>query len=146
MRLKGGREQGMNPLTWFFKKLLVLLKAFVTYCPYCLAGKKVVQVANGKKSLCNKRNSIEQAEKLISSIKMGRNIALIGVFCPFFWVSLLTGSSIETIRFNAIHSGIVILLGLTIMLVCRVNLGRARRESSSSMRISGSLFGYKHDR
>ncbi|AFV01155.1 MULTISPECIES: hypothetical protein [unclassified Dehalobacter] len=120
-------------MTFFFKKVLALLKAFATYCPYCLAGKKVVQVASGKNKLKKKNNPTEKEKNLIGGIKMGKYIAIIGVFCPFFWISLLTGASIEMIRFNAIHSGIVILIGFVIMLICRVGLEKIRKESSSSM-------------
>lgn len=58
---------------------------------------------------------------------MGRNIALIGLFCPIFWVSLFSGASAATIRVNAIHSGCVILLGLALMVKSLVQIERARR-------------------
>jgi hypothetical protein len=48
--------------------------------------------------------------------KAGRNIALLGLFCPFFWYALLTGASRDTLLFHATHSGIVFLIGLSIML------------------------------
>lgn len=115
----------------FFKRVFALLKAFVTYCPYCLAGKKVVQVVNGKKNLEKKCTSTELERTLLNGMKTGRNIALVGVFCPFFWFSLLSGASRQTIQFNAIHSGIVILIGLAILLVYRFNLGRMRKANSS---------------
>lgn len=118
----------------FLKKILALLKAFVTYCPYCLLGKKAVQVASGKK-IKKESKPTERERKLMEGMKTGRNIAIIGVFCPFFWVSLLTGSSIEMIRFNAIHSGVFILIGIIIMLVCRVGLGNARKENSSVLKM-----------
>lgn len=117
----------------FFKRVFALLKAFVTYCPYCLAGKKVVQIVNGKKNLVKKCTPTQLERTILNGMKTGRNIALIGVFCPFFWFSLLTGASGQAIQFNAIHSGIVILIGLGIMLVYRFKLGRIRKENSSLM-------------
>ncbi|MCX7749127.1 MAG: hypothetical protein N2645_19880 [Clostridia bacterium] len=116
-----------------FNKTIALIKAFVKYCPYCLAGKKVVQVASRKKNCdCEKKTALDKTEEnMITGIKTGRNIALVGVFCPFFWISVLTGSSIQTIQFNAIHSGIVILIGLAIASIYRFNLGRIRKRSTS---------------
>jgi hypothetical protein len=49
--------------------------------------------------------------------KQGAIIMTIGICCPIFWVSLITGAKAETVRFNAIHSGVVALLGMIIMIV-----------------------------
>ena len=47
--------------------------------------------------------------------RTGRNIALLGLFCPFFWYALLTGASKAVLTFHATHSAIVFLLGIVIM-------------------------------
>jgi len=49
---------------------------------------------------------------LTGNIKIGYGIMLIGVFCPIFWLSFLSGARGDELMFNAVHSGIVILLGL----------------------------------
>ena len=51
-----------------------------------------------------------------TAAKQGATIMVIGLCCPIFWISLIAGASIETLRFNAIHSGIVALIGLAIMI------------------------------
>lgn len=53
--------------------------------------------------------------KLTEQAKAGRNIALLGLFCPFFWFALLTNASASTLAFHATHSGIVFLIGVAIM-------------------------------
>jgi len=72
-------------------------------CAYCYIYNLFLTLLNGK--------------ELPELAKSGRNIALLGLFCPFFWFSLFSGADSSTILFNAIHSGIVFLLGVVIMLV-----------------------------
>ncbi|PSW16508.1 hypothetical protein C9J01_05780 [Photobacterium rosenbergii] len=47
--------------------------------------------------------------------RAGRNIALLGIFCPFFWIALFTGAEASSLAFHATHSGIVFLIGVAIM-------------------------------
>ncbi|MDV7105750.1 hypothetical protein R3X26_15195 [Vibrio sp. TH_r3] len=49
--------------------------------------------------------------------RTGRNIALLGVFCPFFWYALFTGASKAELIFHATHSSVVFLIGMVIMLL-----------------------------
>ncbi|CAM4005419.1 hypothetical protein [Vibrio neonatus] len=49
--------------------------------------------------------------------RTGRNIALLGIFCPFFWYALFTGASRGELAFHAMHSGVVFLIGIAIMFV-----------------------------
>ena len=49
--------------------------------------------------------------------KAGRNIALLGFFCPFFWFAVFTGASEEVVFMHATHSGIVLLIGIVIIFV-----------------------------
>lgn len=61
------------------------------------------------------RRVSDRERVLRSRIKMGRNIALIGFFCPIFWVSLFAGMNRSVVMINAVHSGAVILIGLAVM-------------------------------
>ena len=54
--------------------------------------------------------------KLPSSARTGASIALLGLFCPFFWIALFTGASREELIFHGCHSGLVFLIGLVLML------------------------------
>lgn len=56
-------------------------------------------------------------EGLSEQTKAGRNIALLGLFCPFFWYALLTGASREVVIMHVIHSSIVLLIGIVIIFV-----------------------------
>jgi hypothetical protein len=62
--------------------------------------------------------------QLISNIKIGYGIMLIGIFCPIFWISFLLGARGNELMFNAVHSGIVILFGLLYVTTYRIQLGR----------------------
>lgn len=50
-------------------------------------------------------------------VTKGRNLMLLGIFCPFFWVALFIGSDKATLIFHAAHSSIVFLAGAVIMAV-----------------------------
>lgn len=54
--------------------------------------------------------------KLPSSAKPGLSIALLGFFCPLFWIALFTGASKEELIFHACHSGLVFCIGVFLML------------------------------
>ncbi|MDQ8182604.1 hypothetical protein [Pelagicoccus sp. SDUM812005] len=54
---------------------------------------------------------------MTEQVKAGRNIALLGFFCPFFWIALLSGAEASTLGLHAAHSGIVFLAGLGILTV-----------------------------
>ena len=54
---------------------------------------------------------------LPTSAKLGANIALLGIFCPLFWMALLRGASRSELIFHATHSGIVFTIGIVLMLV-----------------------------
>ena len=49
--------------------------------------------------------------------RAGRNIALLGFFCPIFWFALFTGADPASLKLHAAHSGIVFLFGLVIVVV-----------------------------
>lgn len=58
-----------------------------------------------------------RGEKISKQAEAGRNIALLGFFCPFFWIALLSGAEKATLLFHATHSAIVFLVGVAIMVV-----------------------------
>jgi hypothetical protein len=55
--------------------------------------------------------------QLSEQVKAGRNIALLGFFCPFFWFALFSGANASTIALHAAHSGIVFLIGIGILVI-----------------------------
>lgn len=62
-----------------------------------------------------KRMIVER--KLPNAARTGAYVALLGLFCPLFWIALFTGASKGELIFHAIHSGVVILIGVTMLLV-----------------------------
>ncbi len=46
-----------------------------------------------------------------ASMKSGKMILIVGVFCPLFWISLFSGQSISVILFNFTHSALYIAIG-----------------------------------
>ncbi|MBP1840003.1 hypothetical protein [Formosa algae] len=94
----------MQTLIHFFKSL-------IQACPYTLMGKHCKDVLKGK----SKQQSTPKLKSIKQGMKMGRNIALVGVFCPFLWISVLSGASTDFIILNVIHSGIIVCLGLVVI-------------------------------
>lgn len=84
-------------------------------CPYTMAGKKCINAVTGKKE--ERKVSSCKSEEYKAGIKLGRNIALIGFFCPIFWGSVIMGAPASVILFNLTHSGIIIALGALIALL-----------------------------
>lgn len=110
-------------------KLWNAIKRILGYCPYCIVGKQVSNKISGKKEPANKSNPPSNNEKrLLEGIKTGRNIALVGVFCPIFWTSLFMGAERSVLLFNAAHSGIFICIGGAISLYNINRLQRFRQE------------------
>jgi hypothetical protein len=73
---------------------------------------------------------------LKSQIRIGYGIMLIGVFCPIFWFSFLSGARGNELMFNAIHSGIVILFGLLYFASYRIQLLNEQAQRSRKGRTS----------
>jgi len=95
-----------------------IIKRILGYCPYCIIGKQVVNKVSSNKVVRKKSEQNAHSEKrLIEGMKTGRNIALIGVFCPIFWLSLFMGESVSVLLFNAVHSSLFIFLGGTYFLI-----------------------------
>ncbi|MDD4197132.1 MAG: hypothetical protein PHT96_12120 [Syntrophorhabdaceae bacterium] len=96
------------------RKFAAFSRAAWSSCPYTILYKKTVRCQRHMEP--NETGPVsDTANKIIMKIKMGRNIALIGVFCPFFWMALFAGARGQVLYFNAIHSGAVIAIGLVII-------------------------------
>ena len=62
------------------------------------------------------RTAVKEHKFPNTAARQGATIMVIGLCCPIFWISLIAGASADTLRFNAIHSGIFALIGLFIMI------------------------------
>ena len=92
------------------KKIFRYCASLGTYCPYTILGKNAIRFARGDYA---NEDVTDRERYLLGQVKSGLGIALIGVFCPIFWISFFSGAKAEALYFNAAHSGIVILIGLT---------------------------------
>jgi hypothetical protein len=110
----------------FVKKAAQCLADIGASCPYTLLGKKVVRSATGQRNQ-TPTVSRERENELMARMKTGRNIALIGVFCPFFWYSLFSGAPANEVYFNAMHSGVVVLIGLVLMLKVKLDFNKEEK-------------------
>jgi len=50
-----------------------------------------------------------------SQMKVGAGLALFGLVCPFFWLSLFSGSSGSETWVYGVHSGIFMAIGLALL-------------------------------
>jgi len=56
------------------------------------------------------------SERLIKSqMKIGAGLALFGLVCPFFWMSLSSGNSGFETWVYGVHSGIFLVIGLALL-------------------------------
>jgi hypothetical protein len=94
-----------------------------------MLGKKAIQYARGDREH-SELNLTDREQYLMGKVKSGLGISLIGIFCPFFWLSLISGAKMETLYFNAVHSGIVILIGLIYAMKYYIDLEKERHKRS----------------
>ncbi len=107
------------------KKVVNILSSVSSSCPYALLFKKAIRLLRGEPVIDKARLS-DRERDLLFRIKLGQSIALVGIFCPIFWVSLFSGVRGEALYFNAGHSGLVILVGLGFILKYRIDLEKER--------------------
>jgi hypothetical protein len=50
-----------------------------------------------------------------SQIKVGAGLAIFGLVCPFFWLSLFSGSSGFETWVYGVHSGLFLIIGLVVL-------------------------------
>ncbi|MBR0598570.1 hypothetical protein [Sinanaerobacter chloroacetimidivorans] len=110
----------------YIHKIFNFIRSVFGYCPYCIAGRQVVNKITKKPTV--KKIDLPRNDEAYywGKIKTGRNIALIGVFCPIFWTSLFMGADRSTILFNAFHSSIFVCIGGIYSLANYVILRRLR--------------------
>ncbi|MFB9052485.1 hypothetical protein ACFFVB_05275 [Formosa undariae] len=113
----------MKPVSHFFKSV-------VQACPYTLVGKTCVDAIKGKSVTPKKTPKNSHLYK--KGMQTGRNIALVGVFCPFLWYSILSGGSKDFIILNAIHSGIIVCIGLAVVGINYFALNYSRNKAIQS--------------
>lgn len=107
-----------------------LVRWVVCACPYTLLVAALVRWGRLVLGREEARHVVKE-QRLVDGVTRGRNIALIGLLCPFFWISLFNGSSAATIRLNAIHSGCVVLGGLAWMVKHLVQIEWAHRRQGT---------------
>lgn len=107
----------------------------ISCCPYTMLGKKILQVLRGEKGTRNEPLTNRELY-LKNQIKIGSGIMLIGIFCPIFWFSYLSGARGNDLMFNAVHSLIVILFGFLYFSVYWIQLqnevAQGRRKERTS--------------
>ena len=102
------------------------MRSVACACPYTLLVAALIRWGRLVLGREDAKRQVRERE-LVSGVTTGRNIALIGFFCPIFWVSVFSGATAATIRFNALHSGAVVLAGLLWMVKSLVQVELARR-------------------
>lgn len=92
---------------------------FASSCPYTRLG-----LAASRWAARRVRGSTSGAEVANSSLgawyRTGRSLVAVGLMCPFFWVAFLTGANPSIVRINALHSGLMILLGFAAMAMSKL--------------------------
>jgi hypothetical protein len=115
------------------------VRYLISCCPYTMVGKKILQFLRGETGIAQEPVTNRELH-LKSQIKIGLGIMLIGIFCPIFWISFLSGARGNELMFNAIHSGIVILFGLLYFATYRIQLineqAQRSRKGQTSKEIS----------
>jgi hypothetical protein len=95
----------------------------ISCCPYTMLGKKILQFLRGETGTPHETLTNREIQ-LKSNIKIGYGIMLVGIFCPIFWLSFLSGARGNELMFNAIHSFLVFLFGLGFVIAYRIQLGK----------------------
>jgi len=93
-----------------------ILAALLT-CPLYVWGRK----AQKKKELDQgelhtwlntlKGQDKDKAASHLAAMKSGRFIFVIGILCPFFWVSLFAGDPVGTVLIHFTHSSLFVIYG-----------------------------------
>jgi len=104
-----------------------------------MLGKKILQFLRRETGTRNEPLTNRELY-LKNQIKIGSGIMLIGVFCPIFWFSYLSGARGNDLMFNAVHSLIVILFGLLYFAIywiqLRNELAQGKHKDNPSQEIS----------
>lgn len=107
----------------------------ISCCPYTMIGRKIMQCLRDETGAPH--NQLTNREiQLKSNIKIGYGIMLVGIFCPIFWISFLSGARGNELMFNTVHSGIVILLGFLYFAIYRIHLRKEQEQGKRKERTS----------
>jgi len=104
-------------------------------CPYTMLAGVLIRWGRLILGFKDAQRAVKK-RTLLSGVVIGRNLALLGLFCPIFWVSLFSGASAAAIRFNAIHSACFVMIGLIWMAISliRIELSNGDRARCTSGR------------
>ena len=127
-----GQESNAGENSNFFKSL-------IASCPYIFAGRKAFGYIRNGPAKAKSVPDTDRERDIRTRIKIGKAIALVGFFCPLFWITLFSGNRGPELYFNAAHSGVVILVGLGYMVKCRAELERERAQKSMQARKGGAV-------
>ena len=132
----GGADQGQgsNP-----GENSNLFKTLIASCPYIWAGRKAFGHFRKGFAATKPVPDTHRERDIRTRIKIGKAIALVGFFCPLFWITLFSGNTGPELYFNAAHSGVVMLVGLGYMVKCRAELERERKRKSMRARQGGAV-------
>lgn len=108
------------------KTILRWLSTLWAACPCTMLGKKALHAVRRDAQPVTPVS--ERVRNLEGQVRIGWAIVLVGFFCPFFWIALFSGAKGQTLYFNAIHSGLVILFGLGYLARSRIALAKERRQ------------------
>lgn len=90
-------------------------------CPFTMLGQKILGFLRGETGTPHEPLTNRELY-LQGQVKTGFGIMLIGIFCPIFWFSVLSGTRGNELMFNAICSSIVILFGFMYIAIYRIQL------------------------
>jgi hypothetical protein len=77
-------------------------KQLFNFCPYTHVVRSIKTAVREK--------------KLPQASKTGLIIALLGLFCPLFWVPFISGKPLSELWFDVIHSGTFVVIGIGMFL------------------------------
>lgn len=100
-----------------------------TYCPYTMIVTKIIRLIQGK-SFSSPSPYTNQELLLKSKTQFGLGIIAIGVFCPVFWISLLTGSPKEELMMSTCSSLAMVLFGILYIIFYRHQWKKENRDKS----------------
>jgi hypothetical protein len=100
------------------------MRGYVSYliscCPYTMLVKKIIHILRG--DIGTHLPPTNREIYLQSKVKIGYGIILIGVSCPLFWLSFLSGAQGIELLFSGVSSFSVIVFGLVYMGFYRIQL------------------------
>jgi hypothetical protein len=110
-----------------------------SYCPYTMFLKKNIGLIKGE-TYSPHEPPRKLEVRLKSKTMFGVGIILIGVFCPVFWISFITGAPMETLIMSAFNSLLVILFGVFYIVYYRIQF---RKEMEKEKIREQSSFDYQ---